>query len=702
MKMKQFLFFFCFVLFLGVRAEEGMWIPALMEKQIFKEMKNGGLQLNPSAIYSENSTSIKDAIVLLGTCSAGIVSKDGLLLTNYHCAVRYILPLNSDTLSITNDGFWAKSQTREIPIKDLTAEVLVSAKEVTNIILLNVPDSLPESERSLRIKSNCEQLITDATKGTNYKASVESFFSGNQYFLFVKKVYTDVRMVGVPPERLNFGQYTDNWQWPRHTADFAFFRIYADKDNNPANFSATNQPFQPDYHLKISSKGVKKDDFTMVLGYPASTTEYLSSYAIKSIVDTYLPLSTELLQIKKRSIEQFTSSNEVERIKVSDMYASVNNLILKNEGYSTGFTKYLVKDKRQALEQSISQTDSSFDALLKEIENVYARMEAIEVAMKLYTDGLLSLDCIRLALRFKKLAESTDEKMFEQNCVKVKAQSKVFFDTYNHSIDSVISAGIFKKYKLLCSKTYWYPAFSKSSKTFTDNIEKVHYQSWLLDKNKVYTYLDKHSFACRKEILNDELYQQTISLYNYCINELVPMRNLFDQKLDSLNRKYIEYLLRHSKQNLYPDANYTLRIAYGSVKPYSTADAVFFDWQSTHTGLLEKQYKQTLMHDYVLDTTLKKLLLSADFGRYANQNGELPICFISNVHTSSGNSGSPVLNSQGEMVGLNMDRTIDATINDYYYSLSECRNISVDMRYILFLLEKFAPNKNIYNELDIN
>ena len=688
---------------LNMVAKEGMWLPMFLQQLNETEMQAMGLELTAEDIYSINNGSLKDAIVHFGGgCTAEVISGEGLLLTNHHCGYGQIQSHSSVENDYLSNGFWAKDRSEELTNEGLTATFIKYMKEVTADVLLNETDGMTEAERREMIKSLGDSLISLEIEGTHYEAMIKPFFKGNRYFMFVTETYTDVRLVGAPPSSIGkFGSDTDNWMWPRHTGDFSIFRIYADKDNNPAEYSEDNIPYTPNKHLNISTQGVKPGDFTMVYGFPGRTDEYLPAVAVKQITQVLNPAK---ISIRKTALEimdkEMRASDEV-RIKYASKYASVANYYKKWIGENTGIQKTQGLKRKREFEQAFMDAVNSdekyadYAGLLAVYDSLYGELEDIAMARDYFIEiAYRGVAIVNFANKVSKFVETGDAKDLER----FKKSINGHFKNYDAHTDELLFDALFKKYELEQADSEYLPAYF-NGKTYS--AKEVFSKSYFASQEKLEDLLNSSTKKVQKKLSKDPAFKVASALYGHYRNVIYGKYWALEDELDAVDREYLKAMMEvlPDYRNYYPDANSTLRLTYGQVQGVSPLDAVSYG----HITYLEGMMEKYVPGDYEFDLPEKLIELydSKDFGPYADDNGKLPVCFIATNHTTGGNSGSPALNAKGELVGLNFDRAWEGTMSDINYDASRCRNIMVDARYVLFIIDKFAGAGYLLDEMTI-
>jgi len=702
----------------SLKAGEGMWIPLLLGELNETEMQKMGLKLNAEDIYNINKSCLKDAIVLFGGgCTAEIVSDQGLILTNHHCGFGTIQRLSSLEHDYLTNGFWAGDRSEELPSPGLKVTLLVRMEDVTEKVLLNVSDELSESERNKIIKDNIKKIKVEAIEDTHYDALIKPFFHGNSYYLFITEVFKDIRFVGAPPSNIGkFGGDTDNWMWPRHTGDFSVFRIYADKNNNPAEYSNDNVPYKPRYSIPISLKGYDKGDFTFVFGYPGSTQSYVPSYEIQMVTEVINPIRIKLRTKRLDIIEAARNKSDLVRLQYASKSAGIANGWKKWIGENRGIKKLnAIKVKQDEEKEFVQWANSSterkkeYGELLSSFEEAYKKQTPIMLARIYFIEAGRGIELLKFADNFGSLIEVSEDKSSTKEEIdkKVNGMEKSaasFFKNYQPEIDKKIFVQLLEAYYNDLDENYQPPYLRSIAKkykgdfrAYADNIYK---KSFFTSEQKVNDFLKNYKASSYKKIYKDPAFKLSNELHSYYFDEIVPARDAVEESLDSLQRIYMKAQMEmYPEKHFYPDANLTLRIAYGKVDDYFPRDAVHYDYFTTLEGIMEKEDPD--IYDYVVEDKLKELYNKKDYGPYADADGRMHVCFTASNHTTGGNSGSPVLNGDGHLIGINFDRNWEGTMSDLMYDPSQCRNISIDIRYCLFIIDKFAGARHLVDEMTI-
>ena len=713
--------FFISINFLFVKADEGMWLPMLLGEATYKNMVECGIKLTPAQIYNANNSSLKDAIVALGGgfCTGEIISDQGLMMTNHHCGFGTIQANSSTENDYLTDGFWAMTKEQEIPA-DFGVWFLNNISDVTDQVLEGVKDGMDEGERNSIIRKNMSSLKTTASEGKNkddFAVQVKSFYYGNLYYMFTYNIFNDVRLVGAPPSSIGkFGGDTDNWMWPRHTGDFTMFRVYADKENKPSSYSQENKPLKPKHSLPISIAGVQDGDYAMIMGYPGSTDRFLTSWGVKQAVDVEQPARVKIRGIKLDIMDQEMSKSQKVRIQYASKYARVSNYWKYFIGQSEQLVKNKVFDKKQKIENSFSAwyksngLDKTYSESLPLIENALKNSSKYTIPKVYFQEAVVGSELILFMLRnlsprtplFKALNSGEGVEDAKDNFLKV---AESFYKDYNATIDENTLAAVLSLYandvpkefqpELLISLNDKYKG---DFKKFASNyFKKSPFKSY--DLFKAWLTSDKLSV---KMIEKDLVYQLKNEFLDVYRSKVITPGSNFDSDYKKGMRLFVDGLQKMG-MNKASDANSTMRFTYGNVLPYDPADAVHYDFYTTLEGVMQKEViTEDKNHEFYVPQRLKDLYNAKDFGPYARkEDGKLPVGFLSNNDITGGNSGSPVINSHGELIGTAFDGNWEAMSGDIYFEPNIQRTISVDIRYSLFIIDKYAGAKHLIDEMNI-
>ena len=689
-------------------ADEGMWIPALLQRNE-AEMQAMGMKITADDIYSINHSSMKDAVVLFGGgCTGEIVSDQGLLLTNHHCGFDWIQKHSTIEHDYLTDGFWAMTLEEELECPGLKAIMLKNMVDVTEKILFNVTDETTDEERAKLVKENINKLVEEMQKETEYKVSVESFYQGNQYFLMYNEVFNDVRMVGAPPSNIGkFGGDTDNWVWPRHTGDFSIFRIYKD-----------GKPYKPDYHFTISLKGVEEGDFTFVFGYPARTNEYLPAVAVNQEANVIYPVVVDLRTQILNIYNKYQEKDAKVRIQYASKHAGLGNGWKKWMGVIEGIRNFKGIEKKEAFEQAYNdwcmhaRNRMKYMHALRDFAPVYEEYEKYRMATTYFTEAGLSIEIIEFAANVAKLSgvtKDTPQEEIDKIISELKEVSNAFFKDYYQPIDEEVALTMLEVYRAAQPEDFRPEILNEIDKKFKGDVKAyVNYlfgKTMLTSEEKVNKFLDEFKPSKVKKLENDPAVVAANSMMDFYVENVMAKSRECNTKINNLRRVYMEGQMKmipevYPEKRLYPDANFTLRVTYGKVGGFKPKDAVTYGYFTTLDGIMQKENPD--IYDYVVTDRLHELYDAKDYGRYADKDGTMHVAFIAGNHTTGGNSGSPILNAEGKLLGLNFDRTWEGTMSDLIYDPSICKNISVDIRYVLFLIDKYAGCTRLIDEMTID
>lgn len=690
MKLLKFLLLFITI---QVSAQQGgMWIPSLLEGMNEQEMADLGSKLTAKDIYDVNNSSLKDAIGHFnGGCTTEVISDKGLILTNHHCGFGQIQSHSSLENDYLKDGFWAMNLNEELPNEDLFVEFIVRIEDVTNRVLVGVTDEMTEKEKQSLIDKNSNAVQKNTTTEAWESTKVKSFYKGNQYFLFVTERFEDIRLVGAPPSSIGkFGSDTDNWVFPRHTGDFSMFRIYADANNRPAKYSKDNKPYTPKHFLPVSLDGVEEGDFTLVFGFPGRTNEYLPAVAIEHITKEYNPSNIAIREAALKVIDANMKASDEVRIKYASKQARIANAWKKWIGENLGIKKSNAVEKRREFEATFTKAlneeglNAKYGNILPEFDRLYKDFASVNIKRRNFIEVfLVTNELMQMTFRAYQM-----EKAIEKNpeaLEKAKASLTSRLEGIHKNYDINVDKGVFKSVMPFYNTNADASIYDKTAFANLDSALKL---------------LEGNANQVVKKLNEDAAYQYAkpiIEAFYSKIDEDFRQKNL---AISALQKQYMTALMDALPNARYfPDANSTLRVTYGQVRGYSPRDAVYYQPVSYLDGVIEK----FVPGDYEFDVPKKLLDLyeAKDYGQYADANGKVPVCFLGTNHTTGGNSGSPAIDAEGNLVGLNFDRVWEGTMSDINYTPEICRNIMVDIRYVLFIVDKYAGATHLIEEMKL-
>jgi hypothetical protein len=703
--MKQLKLLFFFIIFQVSAQQGGMWIPSLLEGMNETEMHNLGSKMTAKDIFNTNSSSLKDAVIHFnGGCTGEIISDKGLILTNHHCGYGAIQSHSSVEHDYLKDGFWSMNSNEELANPGMYVTFIKRIEDVSDQIFKGVDESMSVKEKQSKIDQNIAALKKSVKKENWQDIKIRSMYDGNQYYLFISENYRDIRLVGAPPSSIGkFGSDTDNWMWPRHSGDFSLFRIYADKNNRPADYSPDNVPFKPIHFLPVSVDGVEDGDFTLVFGFPGRTSEYLPSVAIDQIVHKINPAKIEIRDEALKIVDKYMRADEKIKIQYASKYASIANYWKKWIGENQGIERSNAISKKRELENEFqkkvagnpeySQLLSNFRQLYNEFENVaLARAYWIEVAYR--NVGLLN--AANLLYQFDRTIKKSPEK-FEKERDALISRYKGFYKNYNSKVDKDVFEKLIELYIHKVPAEYLSPELKNIA--VHEITGKIYSESGLTNIDGLESLLSGDREEVLKNIHADTGYKFGKILTEDFYTKINPKYYNINMKIGDVQKKYMKALMEtFPDMRFFPDANGTLRVTYGQVKGYYPKDGVYYNPVSHLKGVMEK-YKPG---DYEFDVSQELISLynNKDYGEYG-VNGKMPVNFLGTNHTTGGNSGSPVIDAQGNLIGLNFDRVWEGTMSDYNYDPEICRNIMVDIRYILFVIDKYAGDKRLIDEMKL-
>lgn len=687
----------------------GMWIPTELNE---KEMKDLGMKISAKDIFNPQKASIKDAVVQFnGGCTAEIISPKGLLLTNHHCGYGQIQAHSTVENDLLTNGFWAKNMGTELPNPGVTVDFIVDIKEVTNQILEGTAN-LSEPELSKKINSNIEAYKASQKIEPYQSVSVKSMYYGNKFYAYTIETFKDVRLVGAPPQSIGkFGSDTDNWVWPRHTGDFSMFRIYADKNNKPAEYSKDNVPYVPKHYLPVSIKDKKENDFTFVFGFPGRTTEYLPAIAVEKIMTEIDPARIAVRDVALKTLDEKMRVDNATRIQYASKFASVANYWKKWIGEVEGLKKSKAVEKKTSYEASLIAKNPEIKTTIDQLNKLYKDQAPYALNNAYYSEVVRNAETLYLANLYTNYVAAVEAgKIDQKGLASFKNRLASFYKDYNAELDAKVTA---KLLALYANKTtpQFLPAGFDKYKNDAQNIQTVEE----ISKNSIITGrsdingaslaqdIDK-AFSNQDELVKtlkkDPVYLLFQNLRETYMKTADPQYIELQTKIDALQKKFMAQQMATDKdRKFFPDANSTLRVTYGKIKGSTPRDAVSYDYQTHLAGVMEKY----VPGDYEFDVPKKLIDLynKKDFGVYKDQTGDVPVAFTATNHTTGGNSGSPALDAHGNLIGLNFDRQWEGTMSDINYDPRFSRNIMVDTKYILFVIDKYADSKWLIDEMKI-
>ena len=687
----------------------GMWIPTEVNE---KEMKELGMKISAKDIFNPEKASIKDAVVQFdGGCTAEIISGKGLLLTNHHCGYDNIQSHSTVENDLLTNGFWAKDMNGELPNPGVTVDFITDIKEVTKDILAGT-ESLKGKDLDAKIKQNKDAYIASQKPESYQKISVRSMYYGNKFYAYVIETYKDIRLVGAPPQAIGkYGSDTDNWVWPRHTGDFSMFRIYADKNNKPAEYSKDNIPYTPKHFLPISIKDKKEDDFTFVFGFPGRTTEYLPAVAVEKIMTEIDPAMISVRDVTLKTLDEKMRVDNATRIKYASKYARISNAWKKWQGEIEGLKKSNAVGKKQQYEQSLISKNPAIKTTIDGLNKLYNEQAPYALNRAYYSELPRNAETLALGSLFGSYVEAAENGTSSQKSLdQLKSRLSEIYKDYESGLDAKVTA---KVVALYANKTpqQFLPAGFENYKDVNQNIStienwaknsvvmgsgKVNGATVYSDINKVFADQNALVQALKKDPVV-QLYASIKGTYVKTTHEKVTS---LQTEIDALQKQFMAQQMETDKdRKFFPDANSTLRVTYGKVKGSNPRDAVTYGYQTHLAGVMEKY----IPGDYEFDLPKKLINLynTKDYGIYRDKSGDVPVNFTATNHTTGGNSGSPALDAYGNLIGLNFDRQWEGTMSDINYDPKLCRNIMVDTKYILFVIDKFADAKWLINEMKI-
>jgi hypothetical protein len=687
----------------------GMWIPSLLNGMNEKEMKNLGMKMSIKDIYDVNKSSLKDAVPHFnGGCTADVISPKGLILTNYHCGFDAIQNHSSVEHDYLTNGFWAYKMTDELVNENLSVTFIIRIEDITSKVLEGTFNLKSEAQKQTKIQDNVSILSVSLPKESWQENKIRTFYEGNQYMLFVTETFEDVRLVGAPPSTIGkFGSDTDNWVWPRHTGDFSLFRIYAGKNNRPATYSKDNIPYTPKHFLPISLDGIKENDFTMVIGYPGKTNEYLPAIAIAQIAYELNPAKIEIRDQALKVTDGFMRKDNAIKLQYAAKYASIANYWKKWIGETQGLKKLdvvAIKRKEEiAFQEKVIKAgrQAEYGNLLADFEEKYTEIAPYALARDYFSEVVLkNTELLSLAYKLYQLEQiyySKGEQAFTERKNNLTNGLGNFYKDFNPNVDQKVFEQLIQLYVAKVPKEFL-PETLSNSNALNLALE-IYTQSKLTNYNAIKELLSNDSKTVLAKLNADKGFVLTKNMIEKFQKDVAPKYDKINFAITTLQHCYMKALLELNKESgLFPDANSTLRVTYGKVKGYAPKDAALYTSTTYLDGLMEKY----IPGDYEFDIPAKlvELYKTKNYGQYS-ENGKMPVCFIGTNHTTGGNSGSPAIDAKGNLIGLNFDRVWEGTMSDIYYDPYICRNIMVDVRYILFIIDRYAGAKNLLNEMKL-
>jgi len=696
-------------------ADEGMWIPLLIGKNI-SDMQAKGCKLSAEDIYSANKSSLKDAVVMFGGgCTGEVISSAGLVLTNHHCGYGAIQRLSSVEKDYLVNGYAAMNKEEELPSPGLTVMFIVRIEDVTKQILDSLSEGMTESERTQKITTVSSAIEKQATKDTHYDAKVRSFYYGNEFYLFVTETFKDIRLVVAPPSAIgNFGGETDNWIWPRHTGDFSLFRIYANKENKPAEYSKENIPYTPKKYFTISLKGINENDFAMVYGFPGRTTEYIPASAVNMIVNTTDPSRVSIRDVRLKIMNDGIHISDTVRLKYSPKYKGIANGYKKWQGEMIGIKSFDGLKKKNDFEKQFLQwvnenneRKKKYGNVLHQLDSLYSLLRPLGRFTDYNNEAAWGVEILGLANSFNDLISLGKNDTAKQETLNVAAEKmkknvEGFFKDYDERVDKEMFGALLSIYRDSLKPEQLPDYFKEMNQKFKQDMyrfsEYVFAKSIFASKEKILALLGKFNKSAARKIENYVAFKLAQSVSENYSKQTTTLQSL-NANIAILMRTYMAAQREmQTGKNFYPDANSTLRIAYGNIKGYKPNDGATYLFKTTSEGIKEKSRLPN--EEFSAPEKLLTLFEKKYFGMYG-ENNTLPICFLTTSHTTGGNSGSPVINATGELIGTNFDRVWEGTMSDIMYSPDRCRNISVDIRYTLFIIDKFSGAGYLLNEMNV-
>ncbi|MBS9765998.1 MAG: S46 family peptidase [Flavobacteriaceae bacterium] len=685
----------------------GMWIPSLLKGMNEDEMQLLGSKMSAEDIYSVNHSSLKDAIAQFGNgCTSEVISNEGLLLTNHHCGYGSIQAHSSVEHDYLKDGFWAKTKAEELPTPGMTATFINRIDDVTTAVLEGVTDTMTEQEKQARISQNIVKVRKNAQKEEWQDIFVRSFYKGNQYFLFVVETFKDVRFVGAPPSSIGkFGADTDNWMWPRHTADFSIFRIYANKDNRPAEYSKDNVPYTPKHFLPISLSGVEEGDFTLVFGFPGRTNEYLPAIGIEQIVNVSNPARIAVREEALKIVGDFMKKSPELRIKYASKFASVANYWKKWKGENQGIERSKAIEKRKEMEQEFSKIVEEKDlqgykTILSDFEKQYKEIKDLQLAYDYWSEiAYRNTELLKVAFYayILNLKGQKNKEHFDKIKKETLKNCEDLYKNFSLEVDKKVFVALMKLYNEKVPKEFIPENFKNTD--FKALADDIYTNSKLTSLESIKELFQGTPEEVQQKLANDKGYQFAKQLHEMFLYKVNPAYSKKKMEISATQKKYMKALMEvFPNKRFFPDANSTLRVNYGRVEGYEPKDGIYYLPKTYLNGVVAKHKEGD--YEFHVPQKLRNLYATKDFGMYA-ENGKMPVNVLTTNHMTGGNSGSPILDAQGNMIGLAFDTTWEGTMSDLHFDAEIVRSIMVDIRYVLFIIDKYAEADNLIKELKI-
>ena len=683
-------------------ADEGMWLPHLISGN-FSALEKLGCKLTAEDIYSLNKSSLKDAVVNFGNfCTGEIISNEGLILTNHHCGFSSVQAQSTVEKNYIADGFWAKNKSDELPNASLTVTFLVSVEDVTSAYF-------KDGILVANIDSVSDVLQKEAVRGTHYTAEVKPFFERNTFYLFINETFKDVRLVGVPPSSIGkFGGDTDNWMWPRHTGDFCLFRVYANAEGKPADYSPNNIPLKPRHFLPISTSGVKANDFAMVMGYPGNTDRYMNSRGVLMAYNQSNPKKIKIREQRLSIMKEAMDNNKTIRIQYASKYARISNYYKYFIGQNMGLQKLHVvarkqKDEKEFMEwvNADAKRKNNYSGIETGYKNVYDTYEKINIPYVYFEECLFANDILLEAYKASNTLSGFISNGDKSNIARYQTSSALYFKDFDILTEKKILAALFEMYSADVPLELQPSLFVEIKKKYKGNMNK--YADYVFSKS-IFANPEKMNAFLNNPQVNvlekDPAYIAMKTILGEFRSKIGPYLGLIYKSLDETNHLYLKAYIEWKKEKqLYPDANFSMRLTYGTVQDYNAKDAVHYLPQTHLNGIIEKE--DSLNDEFVVPHKLKQLYIDKNFGAYADASGQVPVCFITNNDITGGNSGSPVINAKGELIGCAFDGNWEAMSGDIVFEPELQRCISVDIRYVLFIIDKYADAGHLIKEMKL-